>query len=115
MVGELRADVARLEELSGRLHGLAAEASRLRVGPAAGPYAPALDALMPSVLEAARLSQEIVDSALIPALAERLGETGDVMRATAREYRNQDDTSATRLVSAYLSATGDWRVDEDPA
>ena len=47
----------------------------------------------------------------VPALAERLGETGEVMGRIADEYRDADDAAATGLAAAYTSATGDWSAE----
>ncbi|MFD9660810.1 hypothetical protein ACFWAY_04170 [Rhodococcus sp. NPDC059968] len=67
--------------------------------------------MMSSVIEAAGISADLVDAALVPAIKERLGETGDVMIHVAQEYRSQDESSADRFVAAYTNATGNWSGD----
>ncbi|MDT2004644.1 hypothetical protein FXW78_07705 [Rhodococcus opacus] len=110
-MGTLKADLDELEKLGGTLHGLADEASGLRTGPAAGPFMSSVGGVMSSVIEAAGISADLVDGALVPAIKERLGETGDVMIHVAQEYRSQDESSADRFVAAYTNATGDWSGD----
>ncbi|MGF7120147.1 hypothetical protein J2X34_000545 [Rhodococcus sp. BE178] len=108
-------DLEHLEQLSSILHALGDEARSLRTGPAAGPYASTVGGTMSSVLEASSISADLVDGALVAALAERLGETGDVMRYVAAQYRNQETANAEQLVRTYLDATGDWDAPGDPA
>ncbi|MGW5149062.1 hypothetical protein [Rhodococcus koreensis] len=110
-MGTLKADLEELERLGGTLHGLADEAGGLRTGPAAGPYLSAAGAVMASVIEASSISADLVDATLVPAIKERLGETGDVMIHAAQEYRNQDESSADRFVAAYTNATGEWSAE----
>ncbi|AWK70502.1 hypothetical protein CBI38_01890 [Rhodococcus oxybenzonivorans] len=109
--GTLKADLDQLEKLGAVLRGLAGEAGSLRVGPAAGPFMSSPGGVMSSVLEACSISGDLIDGSLVPALVERLGETGDVMINVAREYRDQDDASADRFVAAYTDATGDWNAE----
>lgn len=108
IVGELSVDLARLEQLGSTLADLAREASELRTGSAAGPYASVPAGMLSSVLEASRISADLIDSALIAAIEERLGETGEIMVAVAGQYRATDDASAGTVAAAYTDATGDW-------
>ncbi|MFE5707494.1 hypothetical protein [Rhodococcus koreensis] len=110
-MGTLKADLEQLDKLGGTLRALADEAGGLRTGPAAGPFASTLGGVMSSVIEASGISADLVDAALVPAIKERLGETGDVMIHVAQEYRNQDESSADRFVAAYTNATGEWSGD----
>ncbi len=110
-MGTLKADLDQLEKLGAVLRGLAGEAGSLRVGPAAGPFMSSPGGVMSSVLEACSISGDLIDGSLVPALVERLGETGDVMINVAREYRDQDDASADRFVAAYTDVTGDWNAE----
>ncbi|MFD1812103.1 hypothetical protein [Rhodococcus gannanensis] len=106
----MAADADALTALSGTLRALAEEAADLRTGRAAG-YLPIMGGVMPSVLEASSISADLIDGTLVPALAERLGETGEVMGRIADEYRDADDAAAAGLAAAYTSATGDWSAE----
>ena len=64
--------------------------------------------MLSSVLEASSISADLIDSALTAAIEERLGETGEIMVAVARQYRATDDASAGTVAAAYTDATGDW-------
>ncbi|MCQ4121660.1 hypothetical protein [Rhodococcus tibetensis] len=110
-MGTLKADLDELERLGAVLHGLAEEAGTLRVGPAAGPFMSSPGGVMSSVLEACSITGDLIEGSLVPALEERLAETGDVMIYVAQEYRNQDDASADQFVAAYTDATGDWNAE----
>ncbi|WP_072804143.1 hypothetical protein [Rhodococcoides yunnanense] len=107
-MGELKADLDRLEQLGARLGSLAREAAALRTGPAAGPYSSVLGGMPTSVLEASSISGDLIDSALIDAIVERLSETGEIMVDVARQYRTTDDASAAAVGAAFTDATGDW-------
>ena len=111
----LKADLEQLEKLGQVLHNLAAEAGVLKTGPAAGPYLSTPGGMMPSVLEASSISGDLVDRALVPAIKERLGETGDVMVNVAKEFKNQDQASADKIIAIYSDATGDWSAQEPNA
>ena len=111
-MGTLKADLEQLEKLSQVLHGLANEAGALKVGPAAGPFVSTPDGIMPSVSAAAVISGDLVNRALVPAIKERLGETGDVMVNVAKEFKNQDEASAQQITDIYSRATGDWSATE---
>ncbi|WP_020106425.1 hypothetical protein [Nocardia sp. 348MFTsu5.1] len=111
-MGTFQTDVDELERLGGVLHGLAAEAGALRVGPAAGPFLSVQGGILASVAEASSISGDLVDEALVPALDERLGETGDVMINVAKEFRTSDEQSAADLAATFTAATGDWNPEE---
>lgn len=70
---------------------------------------------MSSVLEASSIAADLVDGALVAALAERLGETGDVMGGIAAQYRNQEEANAEQVARVYLDATGEWSAEGDQA
>lgn len=70
---------------------------------------------MSSVLEASSISADLVDGALVAALAERLGETGDVMSHVAAEYRNQEAANAEQVARIFLDATGEWSAEAGQA
>ena len=107
------ADLDELTRLSSILHDLAAEASAVRTGPAAGPYLSTPGGMMPSVLEASSISVDLVDGALVAAIEERLGETGEIMTNVAEQYRNQDASNADALAATYTAATGEWSAEEN--
>lgn len=107
-MGSFSADLDQLDHLGGVLKQLADEAGGLRTGPAAGPFLSPPGGMMSSVLEASSISADLVDGALVPAIEERLGETGEIMVHTAAEYRNQDESNAEKLATTYTNATGDW-------
>lgn len=107
-MGELKADLDRLEQLAKTLESLAREASELRTGHAAGPYSSVPGGIMTSVLEASSISSDLIDSALTAAITERLGETGEIMANVAQQYRVAEDATASAVAAAYTEATGDW-------
>ncbi|MDI9917195.1 hypothetical protein [Rhodococcus sp. IEGM 1379] len=112
-MGTFTADVEELVMLGGVLHGLADEAGLLRVGPSAGPYMSGAGGVLQSLLEAASISSDLVEGALVPALKERLGETGDIMVNVAEKFRSRDEQAATDLATTYTNATGTWNA-QDP-
>lgn len=113
-MGELlRVELDRLDHLAAQMDLLAGEAATLRVGPAAGPFVSGPGGIMSSVLEAAAISRELLDAALVPAVTERLEETADVMRQIVAEYRDREDEAVALLVNAYLASTGEW-TDSEP-
>lgn len=112
---DVKADLDQLERLGKVLHALAGEAGALKTGAAAGPYLSTPGGMMPSVLAAAAISSDLIDGALVSAIKERLGETGDVMGYVAKQFRNQDQASADQIVSVYSNATGDWDAAEPNA
>lgn len=108
IMGELAADLDRLEQLGATLANLARDASELRTGPAAGPYSTVSGGVLTSVLEASSISGELIDSALTAAIVERLSETGEIMVSVAAQYRATDAASASAVAAAYTDATGEW-------
>jgi hypothetical protein len=106
----LHVEMDRLAGLGAILHGLAGEAQRL------GPSAPSLlmQGVEPAVSEAVDVAQDVVDSALLTALKERLSETGEIMVNVANQYRNADDEALELATDTYTDATGDWLVPEVP-
>lgn len=111
-MSNFQADVDELLRLGGVLHGLAAEAAAMRVGPAAGPYSSVQGGILASVAEASSISGDLINGALVPALDERLGETGDVMINVAKQFRTVDEQSGANLASTFTAATGDWNPEE---
>jgi hypothetical protein len=106
----LHAELDRLAGLGPTLQGLAGEAGRL------GPSAPfcAVLGTEPAVLEALDIARDLVDSALLDALKERLSETGEIMVNVANQFRNADDEALEVAMETYTEATGDWIVPEVP-
>jgi hypothetical protein len=116
----LHVEMDRLAHLGPTLQKLAGEAGRLNSNL---PMCPIPGQMEPAVLEASEIARDVVDSALVSALKERLSETGEVMVNVANEYRHADepktglDTSPVTLESVmavYTNATGDWVVPEAP-
>ena len=107
---KLQADLERLAGLGPTLQGLADEASRLNSNlpmcPSAG--------MEPAVLEASEIARDLVDSALVAALEERLSETGEIMVNVANQFRNAEDEALEVAMQTYTNATGDWIVPEAP-
>ncbi len=107
-MGELKADLDRLETLGATLRSLAAEATALRTRVAAGAVCYAPEFVMPSVLEASSITTDLIDSALTAAIGERLSETGEIMGHVAQQYRATEEASAASVAAAFTDATGDW-------
>jgi hypothetical protein len=100
-----------MEHLGPVLQGLAEEAGGLSSDL---PMCPIPGAMEPAVLEASEIARDIVDSALVSALKERLSETGEVMVNVANQFRNGDDRALEVAMDTYTDATGDWVVPEVP-
>ena len=116
----LHVEMDTLARLGPILEGLADDAAKLNSDL---PMCPVPGRMQPAVLEAAEIARDLVDSALVSALKERLSETGEIMVNVAKEYRTADepetglDTTPVTLESVtaiYLRATGDWDVPEVP-
>ena len=103
-MGTLKVDLDVLQDLGRRVNALGEEADGFRIGMGTAIRGDG----MPSVRTAIEISHQIVDAALIPAIKERLTETGDVMVNIANEYKDQDERNAELMVSAYRNAIGDW-------
>lgn len=97
------ADIDQLTQLGTTLGGLGREAGELTIDSSATGAS-----TMRSVTEAIGISTEIVAGSLIPAIKERLSETGEVMTNVAAQFRGQDDSNAEKLAITYTNATGDW-------
>jgi hypothetical protein len=110
----LHVEMDRLAGLGPVLQGLAGEAALLRTGPSAGPYLSAPGGMEPAVLEASSIANDLVDSALVAAVKERLSETGEVMVNVASQFRNGDDEALEVAMATYTDATGGWDVPEVP-
>jgi nucleoid-associated protein YgaU len=110
--GPLHVELDRLAGLAPTLQGLADEAAQLSSDL---PMCPVPGAMQPAVLEASEIARDIVDSALVSALKERLSETGEIMVNVANQFRNADDPELEAAADAYRKATGDWLVPEAPA
>jgi hypothetical protein len=118
----------RLGGLGSVLQGLADEAAALTTGPSAssfdltpgalfqsGPLFPLTFADPPrSVVEARDIANNVVDALLVPAVTERLSETGEIMVNVADQFRNADDEALEVAVTTYTDATGDWNVPQAP-
>jgi nucleoid-associated protein YgaU len=109
--GPLHVELDRLAGLAPTLQGLADEAAQLSSDL---PMCPIPGAMQPAVLEASEIARDIVDSALVSALKERLSETGEIMVNVANQFRNADDPELEAAAAAYRKATGDWLVPEAP-
>ncbi|WP_031333412.1 hypothetical protein [Williamsia sp. D3] len=106
-MGNFAADISQLTALGTTLNGLGSEASELKIsGSATGA------STMRSVNEAINISSEIVEGSLIPTIAERLNETGEIMSNVAVQFRGQDDSNAEKLATTYTNATGDWNTED---
>jgi hypothetical protein len=112
----LRVVLDRLAELGPLLAGLANEAASLRTGPSAGPYFSLPGGIEPAVLEASSIAIDLVDTALVSAVKNRLSETGRLLVDVANQYRNADEwmTSLDAVMTTYTNATGIWDVPEAP-
>lgn len=112
----LHVELERLAGLGPILQGLADEAAALRTGPAAGPFWTGPGGLEPAVSEACSIASALVDAALVSAVKERLGETGEIMVNVANTFRNADESevSVADVMEDYTNATGDWDVPEAP-
>ena len=77
--GPLRVELDRLAGLGPTLHDLANQAASLRTGPSAGPYLSVPGGMEPAVLEASSIASDLVDTAMVTAVKNRLSETGDLM------------------------------------
>ncbi|WP_301158702.1 hypothetical protein [Mycolicibacterium fortuitum] len=123
----LKVELERLHRLGTVLHGLADEAGGLKTGftysspPSVSTGVPLQDAVYnasrsvpTSVTEALSINRDLIDTTLVSAIKERLGETGDVMQNVANEYRDADEAlvSVQTVTTIYTHATGDWDVPE---
>lgn len=104
-MGTLRADLELLETLGSTLHGLATRAEQVKPKRAAGP---ASSPVLASVAVGEQITTDLIQNTLLPAVKERLGETGDVMINVAREFKNRDDANAETIAAMYGAATGEW-------
>lgn len=109
VVVSLNADLDVLARLGGELNDLGSKMVDYLIGDTA--QGPKPDG-MSSAIVAVDISHSLVDRSLIPAIQERLSETGDVMVGIAREYRDQDEQNVGALVNAYNTGLGSWTVEE---
>ena len=109
----LHVEMDRLSHRGPVLQGLAGEAGRLNSNL---PMCPVPGRMEPAVLEASEIARDVVDSALVSALKERLSETGEIMVNVANQFRNGDDDGdvLATAMDTYTDATGDWNVPEVP-
>jgi hypothetical protein len=107
----LHVEMERLAGLGPVLQGLAGEAAELNSDL---PMCPIPGAMEPAVLEASEIARDVVDSALVSALKERLSETGEIMVNVANQFRNADDEALEVAMDIYTDATGDWVIPEVP-
>ncbi|MHA7653391.1 hypothetical protein ACX9NE_16940 [Mycobacterium sp. ML4] len=119
----LRVEMDRLAGLAQALYGLADEAGGLSTAKSASnPLALAVAAQRgltsmgkdapTAVTEAFSIDHDLVAGQMIPAVKERLHETGRVLADTANKFRDADEVkvSVGTAMSAYINATGDWNV-----
>jgi hypothetical protein len=107
----MHVEMERLAGLGPVLQGLAEETGQLNSDL---PMCPIPGAMEPAVLEASEIARDIVDSALVSALKERLSETGEIMVNVADQFRNADEEALEVAMETYTEATGDWVVPEVP-
>jgi hypothetical protein len=107
----LHVEMDRLAHLGPVLQRLAGEAGRLNSDL---PMCPLPGRMEPAVLEASEIARDVVDSALVSALKERLSETGEIMVNVANQFRNGDDDGdvLAAAMDTYTDATGEWNVPE---
>jgi len=106
----LHVEMDRLAGLGPILQGLAREAEEL--GPSASLWW--AQGSQPAVTEAFSIGRDLVDSALLDALRERLSETAEIMVNVADQFRHGDDEALEVAMETYADATGDWAVPEVP-
>jgi hypothetical protein len=107
----LHVEMERLASLGPTLEGLAEEAGKLNSDL---PMCPIPGAMEPAVLQASEIARDVVDSALVSTLKERLSETGEIMVNVGDQFRNGDDEALEVAMDTYTDATGDWVVPEVP-
>jgi hypothetical protein len=110
--GILHVELDRLACLGQTVQSLAHEAESLRTGPSAGPYASMPGAVMPAILEASGIAHDLVDTALVTAVTNRLSQTSRTMADMARQYCSADDTisSVDAMTGSYTHALETWDV-----
>ena len=106
-MASLSVDCDRLTTLGSTLTGLGAEAKGLLAQPGA-----ATATSMQSLTEARSILDEVIRGSLIPTVAERLSETGEVMANVAKEYRGRDEANSQMLGKALSDATSAWSSTE---
>lgn len=107
----LHVEMERLASLGPTLQGLALEAAHFNSDL---PMCLFPDATQSAVIEASDIAGEIVDTALVSALKERLSETAEIMVNVANQFRNADAEALEVAMDIYTDATGDWIVPEVP-
>ncbi|WP_378740920.1 hypothetical protein [Nocardia brasiliensis] len=105
----VKVDLDVLTTLSGVLQGLAAEAAGLSSGQFVARCAPGD---MESVVVAREIDFRLVNRSLMPAVKERLGETGEIMANAAKHFATMDGANAEIVAAAYTAATGEWSARE---
>lgn len=104
----VKADIDHLNALGGALKQLATEAASLKHQTAGG------SSSMQSISEATSIDGEIIGGALIPTIEERLGETGEIMVAVAKQYQDRDGANSQMIADTFSAATGDWKTGGTP-
>jgi hypothetical protein len=110
----LHVEMDYLASLGSTLQELAIEAVILQTGSSAGPWFTGPGGVEPAVLEAASIANDLVDTALVNTVRERLSETGEIMVNVANQFRNADEEASEVATAIYTDATGDWVVPEVP-
>ncbi|MCP2192739.1 hypothetical protein [Williamsia deligens] len=105
----VKADIDHLNALGGTLQQLSSEAAGLKTQHAAGSAS-----TMQSVSEATSIDSDIIGGALVPAIEERLGETGEIMVAVAKQYQDRDGANSQMIADSFSAATGDWSTGGTP-
>ena len=65
-----------------------------------------------AVTEAFSINHDLVEGEMVPAVKERLHETGKVLEDTANRFRDADEVKVSlgTAMSTYTNATGEWNV-----
>ena len=119
----LRVEMDRLAGLARELYGLADEAGGLNLAHAASNPLALLTAAQSAmttmgksvptaVTEAFSINHDLVEGEMVPAVKERLHETGKVLEDTANRFRDADEVKVSlgTAMSTYTNATGEWNV-----
>ena len=101
----VKADIDHLNALGGTLKQLATEAASLKHQTASGS-----GGSMHSMSEATSIDSDIIAGALVPTIEERLGETGEIMVAVAKQYQDRDGANSRMIADTFSAATGDWKT-----
>lgn len=104
----VKADIDHLNALGGTLKQLATEAASLKHQTAGG------SSSMQSISEATSIDSDIIDGSLVPTIEERLGETGEIAVAVAKQYQDRDGANSQMIADTFSAAAGDWKTGGKP-